>query len=41
MGSELIESYFVGFFLAVLPAIIVAVYSAFKRGISLAVPDAD
>lgn len=39
MAETYIASYFTGFCLAALPAIIVATFVAFRRGISLTAPD--
>lgn len=38
MAATYIMAYFVGFCLAALPAIIVATFVAFRRGMSLVVP---
>lgn len=39
MAETYIMAYFVGFCLAALPAITVATFVAFRRGLSLSVPD--
>ena len=41
MAAVYVASYFAGFCLSALPAIIVATVVAVKRGMSLSVPDAD